>query len=170
MESLLRTLCYVFFELITDLQLLGDTIDDECAIRKFLWVVPPWYAQVVISIKKLVDLSTLSIKELSGQLLTVEECLVEGGKGRRWLLLIEAEWQANHMDGVERSPGRSHLVVGTTTGATAMIMMLMAMGSHHSAMESATTMASQPIGPGSATSHITNGVRKKILCIYKMKS
>lgn len=97
--------------LITYLQLLDDTIDNKHNVKKFLWVVPPRYAQVVISIEMLVDLSTLSIEELTGQLLTIEECLIEGGEGGTHLLLTEVEWQARQGCG-EGSSARKTTRIG----------------------------------------------------------
>lgn len=48
--------------LISDLQQLGDDVDEFKAVRKFLRVVPPRYAQVAISIETLVDLKLLTIE------------------------------------------------------------------------------------------------------------
>ena len=59
--------------LINNLNLLGDKIDNEKVVRKFLYVVPSRYPQVAISIETLVDLQTLSIEELTGWLRIVEE-------------------------------------------------------------------------------------------------
>lgn len=94
--------------LVTDLQVLGDEIDDERAVRKFLRVVPARYAQVAISIETLVDLSTLTIEELTGRLLAVEERFAEGGEagGGGRLLLTEEEWHAR-LSRVESGEGSS---------------------------------------------------------------
>ena len=79
--------------LISDLQELGDDIDEIKAVRKFLRVVPPRYAQVAISIETLVDLKTLTIEEVAGRFLAIEERLDPdtGGSGGK-LLLTEEEW------------------------------------------------------------------------------
>lgn len=81
--------------LVNNLNILGDKIDDERVVRKFLRVVPSKYSQVAISIETLVDLKTLSIEELTGRLKVVEERLdregdVSSSEGR--LLLTEEEW------------------------------------------------------------------------------
>ena len=79
--------------LISDLQELGDDVDEIKAVRKFLRVVPPRYAQVAISIETLVDLKTLTIEEVAGRFLAIEERLDPdtGGSGGK-LLLTEEEW------------------------------------------------------------------------------
>jgi hypothetical protein len=64
--------------LASQLRALGDTMDDARVVRKFLRVVPPRFTQVAISIETLPDLSELSIKELTGRLRVVEDCLEDG--------------------------------------------------------------------------------------------
>ena len=81
--------------IITELQSLADTVTELAAVKKFLRTVPPRYVQMACSIETLLDLSELSIEELSGRLTASEgrggEAAVEtGGK----LLLTEEEWTA----------------------------------------------------------------------------
>jgi hypothetical protein len=69
----------------------GDDIDKEKAIDKFLRVVPRKYTQVAISIEMLLDLSTLSIEEVTGRFKAVA--------GHHW-------WQASlHRGAVALPPG-----------------------------------------------------------------
>lgn len=106
-------------DLTTRLCLLGDTIDDTRIIQKFLRIAPSLFTQVVISIKTLRDLRTLSIGELTGQLRLVEDRLDDGlddgleSSGGGWLLLMKKEWEAKkrkvHGGGASSSgnnPGR----------------------------------------------------------------
>ena len=82
--------------LVNNLWTLGDTLEEEKVVKKFLRVVPPRYTQVAISIETLLDLSTLSIEELTGRLRSVEQRYTRddsGGSGGR-LLLTEEEWLA----------------------------------------------------------------------------
>ena len=59
--------------LVNNLEILGDKIEEDCVVKKFLRVIPPRYSQVAISIKMLVDLQTLLVEELIGQLKAIEE-------------------------------------------------------------------------------------------------
>lgn len=59
--------------LATQLHSLGDTIDDQRIVQKFLCVVPSHFAQVAISIETLLGLHTLSIEELMGRLRVFED-------------------------------------------------------------------------------------------------
>lgn len=103
--------------LVNNLQVLGDTVEEERVVKKFLRVVPPKYTQVAIAIETLLDLSTLSIDELTGRLRSAEERygLEESDtKSGTQLLLTEEEWRArqrNREYGEESSGGdklRSH--------------------------------------------------------------
>lgn len=57
---------------VSNLRTLGDTLEDEKVVKKFLRVVPPRYTQVAIAIETLLDLSMLLIEELIGRLRSVE--------------------------------------------------------------------------------------------------
>ncbi|KAJ1259489.1 hypothetical protein BS78_10G159800 [Paspalum vaginatum] len=64
-------------------------------MAKYLRVVPSKYVQVAVSIETLLDIGTLSIEDVTGQLKAVEDradALAEGSKGQ--LLLMEEEWAA----------------------------------------------------------------------------
>ena len=63
--------------LVNNLCTLGDTVDDEKVVRKFLRVIPKKYSQVAIAIETLLDISTLSLEEVMGHFRSVEERLEE---------------------------------------------------------------------------------------------
>ena len=83
--------------LVGSLRSLGDTLEEVKVVRKFLRVVPAKYSQVAISIETMLDVTTMSVDELTGRLRVVEDRLEEdnndGGSGGR-LLLTEEEWHA----------------------------------------------------------------------------
>jgi hypothetical protein len=58
--------------LLCELQTLGDKTTKLDTVQKMLHVVPPQYSQMACSIETLLDLSTLSIEELSGRLAASE--------------------------------------------------------------------------------------------------
>jgi hypothetical protein len=59
--------------LVSELQSLGDSTTELDAIQKTLRVMPKRYSQMACSIETLLDLSTLSIEELSGRLAAVRQ-------------------------------------------------------------------------------------------------
>ncbi|VAH85558.1 unnamed protein product [Triticum turgidum subsp. durum] len=84
----------------SQLRALGDTMDDARVVRKFLRVVPSRFAQVAVSIETFLDLSELSIEELTGRLRVVEDRLDDGresfGGGQ---LLFSKKWEARKRQG-----------------------------------------------------------------------
>ncbi|CAD6250557.1 unnamed protein product [Miscanthus lutarioriparius] len=61
---------------ITDqLAVLGDVMEEETIVRKFLQVVPDRFGQITASIETLLDLEAVSLEELVGRLKAVEESL-----------------------------------------------------------------------------------------------
>jgi hypothetical protein len=88
--------------LLAELQSLGDSTTELDAVQKLLRIAPPRYAQMACSIETLLDLSTLSIEELSGRLAASEgRGEPEPDSGGR-LLLTEEEWRARQSS---RQPG-----------------------------------------------------------------
>ena len=59
--------------LVSQLAQVGVDIDEEAVVAKYLHVVPPRLAQIVLSIETLLDMSTLSIKDVTGRLKVVED-------------------------------------------------------------------------------------------------
>ena len=82
--------------LISKLRSHGVTIDEEEAVSKYLHSVPIKYIQIALSIKTMLDLSTLSIKDVTGRLRAVDERIEQttATKDSGKLLLTEEEWAA----------------------------------------------------------------------------
>jgi hypothetical protein len=80
-----------------DLEILGDRVTEHKAVLKFLRCVPKRFRQLAHSIQQLLDLKNMTVEELMGRFLAVEEELdmedEEGGQhGGSHLLLTEEEW------------------------------------------------------------------------------
>ena len=54
--------------LISKLKSHGVTIDEEEAVSKYLHFVPAKYIQIALSIETMLDLSTLTIEDVTGRL------------------------------------------------------------------------------------------------------
>jgi hypothetical protein len=79
--------------IVQRLATLGDPESDEKVVAKYLHVVRPRYKQLVISIETLLDISHLSIEEVTGRLKAADDVEMPaqqtaGGK----LLLTEEQW------------------------------------------------------------------------------
>lgn len=59
--------------LVSNLKTLGEIVEDNHVVKKFLRVVPVWFTQVVMSIEMSCDLRTLIVDELVGRLRAAEE-------------------------------------------------------------------------------------------------
>jgi hypothetical protein len=51
-----------------------DDIDEHKSVEKYLRVAPKKYTQIALSMETLLDLSTMSIEEVTGQLKAVDDC------------------------------------------------------------------------------------------------
>ena len=79
--------------IVQRLVMLGDPEPDEKVVAKYLRVVRPRYKQLVISIETLLDISQLSIEEVTGRLKAaddVEPAPAHTASGK--LLLTEEQW------------------------------------------------------------------------------
>ncbi|XP_073359651.1 uncharacterized protein [Aegilops tauschii subsp. strangulata] len=83
--------------LAANLRSLGDNVQEFSVVAKFLRVVRQQYVQVAIAIETLLDVSTLSLDEVTGRLRAVQDRISENAaesqSGGR-LLLTEEEWDA----------------------------------------------------------------------------
>ena len=61
--------------LISKLKSHGVTIDEEEAVSKYLHSVPTMYIQIALSIETMLNLSTLTIEDVTGYLWAVDERL-----------------------------------------------------------------------------------------------
>jgi hypothetical protein len=82
--------------IVSDLELLGDPVDEYKAVLKYLRVVPKKYRPMVMAIEQTVKLRELTIEDLTGRLIVAEEGydLDDAADGVKKLLLMEEEWAA----------------------------------------------------------------------------
>ena len=94
--------------LISKLKSHGVTIDEEEVISKYLHSVPAKYIQITLSIETMLDLSTLTIEDVTGHLWVVDEHLEQATatKDSDKLLLIEEKWAARRNFGKAASSSR----------------------------------------------------------------
>jgi hypothetical protein len=77
--------------IMNQLATLGDPEDDEKVVLKYIRITRPKFKQLVILIETLLDVSTLSIEEVTGRLKEAEDNSVEVPAVEGKLLLIEEE-------------------------------------------------------------------------------
>ena len=79
--------------IVQRLATLGDLKPDEKVVAKYLRIVRPRYKQLVISIETLLDISTLSIEEVTGRLKAADDVdPVPAHTANSKLLLTEEQW------------------------------------------------------------------------------
>ena len=94
--------------LISKLKSHGITIDEEEVVSKYLHSVPAKYIQIALSIETMLDLSTLTIEDVTGHLRAVDERLEQAiaTKDSGKLLLTEEKWAARRNS--EKAASSSH--------------------------------------------------------------
>jgi hypothetical protein len=80
-------------EIVSQLATLGDPQPDDKVVLKYLRITRPRYKQLVLSIETLLDVSTLSIEEVTGRLKAVEDDGGESSAMEGRLLLTKDEWR-----------------------------------------------------------------------------
>jgi hypothetical protein len=78
--------------MVNQLAVLGDPELDDKVILKFLRISRPRFKQLVISIETLLDVSTLTVEKVTGQLRSAEEDGVAPPAADGKLYLTEQEW------------------------------------------------------------------------------
>jgi hypothetical protein len=63
--------------MVEHLATLGEEVKDDEIIAKMLRSLPPRFKQITISIKTLLDVSTIFVTDLTGRLKEVEEAFEE---------------------------------------------------------------------------------------------
>ncbi|XP_074377180.1 uncharacterized protein LOC141718699 [Apium graveolens] len=86
--------------IVTNIQALGEKIEESYVVKKLLYVVPTRFLQITSTIEQIGDLETMSVKETLGSLKAHEERMNgknenSGGK----LLLTEEEWSKRETEG-----------------------------------------------------------------------
>jgi hypothetical protein len=83
--------------IITNLLVLVDNLEESKVLHKFPRVVPSRFAQVAIAIETQLDVSALSLVEVTGRLRVIQDRLDNNTGGTRSggrQLLTEEEWEA----------------------------------------------------------------------------
>jgi hypothetical protein len=61
---------------MTDLQVLGDPIDERKVVFEFLCTVPKPYKEMAKAIESLLDLKNMTLEELTGRLIVCEDHII----------------------------------------------------------------------------------------------
>jgi hypothetical protein len=78
--------------IVNQLATLGDPKSDDMVVLKYPRIARSRYKQLVLSIETLLDVSTLSVEEVTGRLKAVEDDGGESSTVKGKLLLTDDEW------------------------------------------------------------------------------
>jgi hypothetical protein len=86
---------------------LGDPEPADKVVEKYLRVARPRFNQLVLSIEKLLDISTLSLEEVTGRLKAAEDSgqISSPANNGGTLYLTEAEWNERHKKKEQEAKG-----------------------------------------------------------------
>lgn len=97
--------------IVNKICVIGDKMDECTIVKKFLYVVPDKFLQIVSIIEKFCDIRAMTVMEVVGHLKTYEECM----KGRQCdeegehILLTRAEWESKaKKQGANNSGKKNH--------------------------------------------------------------
>jgi hypothetical protein len=107
--ELIEDLVMCITGLTSNLQELGEKMEDMRIVRKLQRVVLMRYNQIACAIEMFSDLNTMSIEELIGKLRAAEDHVADeevaaASAGKERLLLIEEQWEAHH----RQRAGKNH--------------------------------------------------------------
>ncbi|XP_074377318.1 uncharacterized protein LOC141718838 [Apium graveolens] len=86
-------LCMKLSGIVTNIRVLGETIEESSVVRKILRAVPDKFLQIALNIEQFADMKTLTVEEVVGCLKAHEERMKgksESTNGQ--LLLTQEEW------------------------------------------------------------------------------
>jgi hypothetical protein len=95
--------------LIINLEKLGEEMEEQRVVEKLLWSVPPRFDHLVTSIKTLLDISCLSLEEVTGRLKAQEDRMdrADANRDSGKLLYVDAlRWRDRESgEGSSRTEG-----------------------------------------------------------------
>lgn len=85
--------CIRLYGIVTNIRVLGETVEEAYVVKKLLRVVPSKYLQIASTIEQFGDLEQMTVEETVGRLKAHDERIREqtDSKGNQ-LLLTEEEW------------------------------------------------------------------------------
>lgn len=92
--------CLRLCGIVTNIRVLGETMEESYVVKKFLRAVPSKYLQIVSTIEQFGNLEEMTVEETIGQLKAHEERIRGPTEtSRNQLLLTETEWMKREAQG-----------------------------------------------------------------------
>lgn len=102
--------CMKLSGIVTNIRVLGETMEESSVVRKILRAVPEKYLQIASNIEQFGDLKVMTVEEVVGRLKEHEERMkgkTENTGGQ--LLLTEEEWEKkSNKNGTTSSQNQRH--------------------------------------------------------------